>query len=89
MLLYFYACTFSSIPTCFFPFFFPAKQIKKRLHRRRGQRPDDISLQTVRNRLHEVGLRARRPTKKVKLTDRHRQERIAFARRHRRWGRRR
>ena len=89
MLLYFYASTFSSIPTCFFPFFFPAKQIKKRLHRRRGQRPDDISLQTVRNRLHEVGLRARRPKKKVKLTDRHRQERIAFARRHRRWGRRR
>lgn len=44
-----------------------------------------VSDQTVRNRLHEVGLRARRPKVGPALTARHRAARLAFAREHRDW----
>lgn len=48
-----------------------------------GQRR--ISDQTVRNRLREAGIRARRPVKAVVLTRRHRQVRHQWARTHRVW----
>ena len=48
-----------------------------------GQRR--ISHQTVRNRLHEAGIRARRPVKAVVLTRRHRQIRLQWVRTHRAW----
>jgi hypothetical protein len=41
-----------------------------------------ISAQTMRNRLREVGLRARRPFVGVVLTQRHRQIRLQWARQH-------
>lgn len=44
-----------------------------------------ISTQTLRNRLHESGLRARRPAIRVPLTPRHVQERLLFAQNHVRW----
>ena len=42
-----------------------------------------MSIQTVRNRLHSAGLRARRPYVGVSLS--HRQARLAWTRQHRRW----
>lgn len=44
-----------------------------------------ISTQTVRNRLHEFGLNARRPAVRVPLTRQHVQDRLDFARTHVRW----
>ena len=44
-----------------------------------------VSVQTVRNRLHSAGLRARRPYVGVSLSQRHRQARLAWTRQHRRW----
>ena len=44
-----------------------------------------VSIQTVRNRLHSAGLRARRPYVSVVLTPRHRQARLAWVRQFRRW----
>ena len=44
-----------------------------------------MSVQTVRNRLHSAGLRARRPYVGVPLSQRHRQARLAWTRQHRRW----
>uniref|UniRef100_A0A8C7R382 Transposase Tc1-like domain-containing protein n=1 Tax=Oncorhynchus mykiss TaxID=8022 RepID=A0A8C7R382_ONCMY len=44
-----------------------------------------VSAQTVRNRLHEGGMRARRPQVGVVLTDQHRAGRLAFAREHQDW----
>lgn len=44
-----------------------------------------VSDQTVRNRLHEVGMRARRPKVGPVLTARHRAVRLAFAREHQDW----
>ena len=44
-----------------------------------------VSVQTVRNRLHSAGLRARRPYVGVPLSQRHRQARLAWTRQHRRW----
>lgn len=44
-----------------------------------------VSDQTVRNRLHEVGMRARRPKVGPVLTARHRAARLAFAREHQDW----
>jgi tRNA A37 N6-isopentenylltransferase MiaA len=42
----------------------------------------------VRNRLHFLELRARRKTKTPKRTERHKVDRLQFARRQRRWNRR-
>ena len=44
-----------------------------------------ISTQTVRNRLHEFGLNARRPAMRVPLTRQHMQDWLDFARIHVRW----
>ena len=44
-----------------------------------------VSVQTMRNRLHSAGLRARRPYIGVPLSQRHRQARLAWTRQHRRW----
>uniref|UniRef100_A0A8K9XH84 Tc1-like transposase DDE domain-containing protein n=2 Tax=Clupeocephala TaxID=186625 RepID=A0A8K9XH84_ONCMY len=44
-----------------------------------------VSVQTVRNRLHEGGMRARRPQVGVVLTAQHRAGRLAFAREHQDW----
>uniref|UniRef100_A0A8C8JU24 Transposase n=1 Tax=Oncorhynchus tshawytscha TaxID=74940 RepID=A0A8C8JU24_ONCTS len=44
-----------------------------------------VSAQTVRNRLHEGGMRARRPQVGVVLTDQHRAGRLAFAKEHQDW----
>uniref|UniRef100_A0AAZ3PQR2 Transposase Tc1-like domain-containing protein n=1 Tax=Oncorhynchus tshawytscha TaxID=74940 RepID=A0AAZ3PQR2_ONCTS len=44
-----------------------------------------LSTQTVRNRLHEGGMRARRPQVGVVLTAQHRAGRFAFAREHQGW----
>ena len=56
-----------------------AEQLRERLSRTR------VSVQTVRNRLHSAGLRARRPYVGVPLSQRHRQARLAWTRQHRRW----
>jgi transposase len=45
-----------------------------------------ISTQTFRNRLHAAGLRARRPAVRPRLTRRHREARLEFARNHSRMG---
>ena len=58
-----------------------AKQLRECLSRT-GTR---VSVQTVRNRLHSAGLRARRPYVGVPLSQRHRQARLAWTRQHRRW----
>ncbi|KAK3884201.1 hypothetical protein Pcinc_011477 [Petrolisthes cinctipes] len=42
----------------------------------------DLSVQTVRNRLKEMGYHHRTPSKKLKLTERHRQLRVQFAQRY-------
>uniref|UniRef100_A0AAZ3SWD3 Transposase n=1 Tax=Oncorhynchus tshawytscha TaxID=74940 RepID=A0AAZ3SWD3_ONCTS len=44
-----------------------------------------VSAQTVRNRLYEGGMRARRPQVRVVLTAQHRAGRLAFAREHQDW----
>uniref|UniRef100_A0A674AXZ8 Transposase Tc1-like domain-containing protein n=1 Tax=Salmo trutta TaxID=8032 RepID=A0A674AXZ8_SALTR len=44
-----------------------------------------VSAQTVRNRLHEGGMRAQRPQVGVVLTAQHRAGRLAFAREHQDW----
>ncbi|CDQ98370.1 unnamed protein product, partial [Oncorhynchus mykiss] len=44
-----------------------------------------VSAQTVRNRLHEGGMRARRPQVGVVLRAQHRAGRLAFAREHQDW----
>ena len=45
----------------------------------------NISTQTVRNRLHEGGLRSRRACIRIPLTQRHRQDRLNWARAHVNW----
>ena len=78
------------INSLFYAFFIlTARDIRKRLHRRRGQLPGQICLQTVRNRLYFDGLHSRRLRKKPKLLPVHRQARLVFGRRHIRWSRRR
>ena len=44
-----------------------------------------FSTQKVRNRLHELGLNARRPAIPIPLTRQHVQDRLDFARTHVRW----
>ena len=58
-----------------------AEQLRERLSRT-GTR---VSVQTVRNRLHSAGLRARWSYVGVPLSQRHRQFRLAWTRQHRRW----
>ena len=53
----------------------------------RGLHGRFISSQTVRNRLREANLRARRPQRCLVLTQRHKRERMAWARRHLRFTR--
>uniref|UniRef100_A0A674MST3 Transposase Tc1-like domain-containing protein n=1 Tax=Takifugu rubripes TaxID=31033 RepID=A0A674MST3_TAKRU len=45
----------------------------------------NVSTQTIRNRLHEGGLRARRPLVGPVLTAQHRGARLAFAQEHQNW----
>ena len=47
----------------------------------------NVSVSTIKNRLHEVRLHARRPVKRPKLTRAHRRARLAWCRRHVRWTR--
>ena len=58
-----------------------AEQLRERLSRT-GAR---VSVQTVQNRLHSAGIRARRPYVGVPLSQRHRQARLAWTRHHHRW----
>ena len=44
-----------------------------------------LSTQTIINRLHEAGLRSRRPAKRISLTQHHVQERLKWARAHVTW----
>ena len=44
-----------------------------------------VSDQTIRNRLHAAGLRARRPVVRIPLIQRHRIHRLDWCRRHLRW----
>jgi len=59
-----------------------ATQLQRRLHLATGRR---VFLQTVRNRLHEGGLCARRPMVCISLTPRHRATRRRWAPEHRDW----
>jgi hypothetical protein len=67
--------------------FLTASDIRRKLHRRRGQRTKP-SKQVIRDRLHFVGLHGRRKTKKPRRLNRHKVDRLAFAREHLRWNRR-
>ncbi len=59
-----------------------AKTLQARHARRYGNRVSD---QTIRNRLHESDLRARKPARKPKLTPLHRLARLRWCRQHRGW----
>uniref|UniRef100_A0A671VKC8 HTH cro/C1-type domain-containing protein n=1 Tax=Sparus aurata TaxID=8175 RepID=A0A671VKC8_SPAAU len=61
-----------------------ADQIQAHLREVRGTQ---VSRQTIRNRLHQCGLRARRPARVPDHTTRHRRHRLAWAREHLRWTR--
>lgn len=54
-------------------------------YRNRQQQQRNISAQTVRNRLQESGIRARRPVRVPMLTVRHRRARLAYAHQHIDW----
>jgi transposase len=45
----------------------------------------NVCIQTIRNRLHDVNLRARRPCIRVPLTQEHRRRRLAWAQNHVNW----
>lgn len=62
-----------------------ATSLQLRLRETRGTW---VSRQTVRNRLHESGLHARRPVRATPLTNRHRAARLQWARDHVTWTRR-
>ena len=62
--------------------FLNATQLQNQLHRASGTR---ISTETVRRRLHEVGLRSRAPAIRIPLTRQHRQRRGTWARQHVTW----
>lgn len=59
-----------------------AKQIRAQL---RAATHTNVSVQTIRNRLHEAQLHARRPARRPKLTRDHKRARLAWSRRHLRW----
>ena len=69
--------SFISIQFCFVLF----EQLRERLSRTETR----VSVQTVWNRLHSAGLRARRPYVGVQLSQRHSQARLAWTRQHRQW----
>ena len=54
-----------------------APKLRQMLRNRRGV---NVSVQTIRNRLHARGLRARRPVKATPLTRRHRRARLQWSR---------
>nr|XP_042902281.1 uncharacterized protein LOC122270123 [Parasteatoda tepidariorum] len=62
--------------------FSTARAIRSRLPSGAG---GSVSTQTIRNRLHEVQLRARVPATGVPLTALHRARRLAWCHRHRTW----
>lgn len=62
--------------------FRPATSITNDLNRTRNV---NVTAQTVRNRLHQSGLNARRPEIAVQLTDNHRRLRRQWAQMHQRW----
>ena len=62
--------------------FAPANVLQNAFQNATGVR---VSTQTVRRRLHEAQLRARRTSVCTPLTQQHRQARLQFARQHRRW----
>ncbi|KAG0432366.1 hypothetical protein HPB47_020946 [Ixodes persulcatus] len=51
----------------------------------RGQLGLQVSLRTIRRRLHDAGLRSRIACQKPLLTSRHKEQRLAFAEAHRDW----
>lgn len=51
----------------------------------RGQLGLQVSLRTIRRRLHDAGLRSRIACQKPLLTSRHKEQRVAFAEAHRDW----
>ncbi|KAJ8362867.1 hypothetical protein SKAU_G00116980, partial [Synaphobranchus kaupii] len=61
-----------------------ATQLQAHLREVRGTQ---VSRQTIRNRLHQRGLRARRPARVPDHTTRHRRHRLAWAREHLCWTR--
>ena len=60
----------------------PATQLRRQLQNQLGL---PISVRTVRNRLHEFGFTARRAFRGVPLTQRHRVQRLQWARERRNW----
>ena len=62
--------------------FYSAPRVLREVRQARGI---NVGVQTIRNRLHDSGLRARRPNVVPVLTQRHRQARLQWAREHRGW----
>ena len=62
--------------------FATASETHRRIYAARGQGARPVSIQTVRNRIHAVGLKSRVPAKKPELTQRHRDARLNFNRAH-------
>lgn len=67
--------------------FITARRIQLNIQSAAGAGNQRISTQTVRNRLHDAGLRARRPARRPLLTDVHKAARLQWARGHRHWTR--
>ena len=67
--------------------FVSAHQIQLNIQAAAGPGNQRISTQTIRNRLHRAGLRARRPARRPLLTDVHKAARLQWARGHRHWTR--
>ena len=63
----------------------PSIRNQIRTERRAGHQ--GLCVQTVRNRLRQYGLRSRKPAKKPRMNDGHRQARFQWARAHRAWTR--
>jgi len=61
----------------------PATHLRRQLQNQIGVQ---ISVRTVRNRIHEIGLSARRPFRGVPLRQRHIAQRLEWARERRNWG---
>ena len=67
--------------------FITANQIENDVRNAARPAARPISHQTIRNRLHDAGLRARKPAKRPKMTAPHRAARLRWAREHVRWNR--
>ena len=65
--------------------FVTGPQTRRRLYAIRGPGARPVSVQTVRNRIHASGFKSRVPAKKPKLTQRHKDARLAFSRAHAGW----